>query len=208
MLNSSHAEPLLLLGVDDTPNLVGWQVTATSVLAGQVVKGVMLPATAAGLLRLHPDDGDAPLLELDPARWRITPRVSLQERRRQSRRLIHCPNGLLIYRYGDLPTTQLATKTMLRRLRRRPATGQPPIASYMMQKGYAPLFAVADSQELPPLPPARQAAWILARTCARCASRSDRPYEKTERDQQRYCPPCQQPAAEEWQQQNRGGGHG
>lgn len=177
------------------PNLVGWRVIATSTLNDQRVSGVLLPATSEGLPRLHADnDGDAPPMELDPAQWTITAEVGLADRRK-TRRRIFCPKERLIYRYNELPAAQLATVTMLKHRRLRPAEGQKPIASYMMPRGYAELFAVADSVAMPPLPPSRQAAWDLARTCAHCKARADQPHGKGH-DGQRYCEPCQEPAAE------------
>ncbi|GAA2685390.1 hypothetical protein [Nonomuraea recticatena] len=176
----------------------GWRVAAVSASGRRRLAGVLLPpAKAGGMPRLHSDHGG--VVPLDPARWLIEPEVGLEERRK-SRRLIHCPAGRLIYRYGDLPVAQLATMTMLRRTRRRPADGQQPIASYMIYRGYAPLYSVADSVELPPLPPSRQAARDLTRTCARCGAKSDRPWEKG-RDGQRYCGDCFEPAAEAWWRQ-------
>ncbi|WP_433379474.1 hypothetical protein [Streptosporangium sp. CA-115845] len=185
MFDPSPAEPPERADAAPPP-LAGRRVTATSVPAGHTVTGVMLPP-AGGLLRLHPDGGEPPL-ELDPARWQVRPEVSVEESRR-----IHCSDGLLIYRHDDLPAAQLATATMLRHLRRRPAAGQQPLAVYPTRKGYAPLFAVADSAELPPLPPARHAAWELARTCARCGTRGQRPLGKARQDGQRYCEACQEP---------------
>ncbi|MFI6290009.1 hypothetical protein ACIBEJ_00400 [Nonomuraea sp. NPDC050790] len=144
-------------------------------------------------MRLHTDQGE--VLTIDPALWVITPEVGLAERSRR-RRLIHCPDGRLIYRHDDLFSEQLATKTMLRLARRRPAEGQQPIASYPTSRGYAPLYAVADSVPLAPLPPAVQAAFELNRTCAICLVRGVRPWPKG-RNGERACHDCAEQQQEE-----------
>lgn len=172
-----------------TARLVGERVTARRG-DGRTLTGVLLPARDEnGPLRLHTDDGQV----LDIAEgWEVT---RIERRPKGSRRRTHCPEGRPLYRKGDLPATQLATATMLRRQRRRLADGQPPVATYWTTQAYVPLYAVADSVPMRPLPPARQEKWDKNRTCARCGTRNDRPFEEGP-DGNRYCEPCQEPAAE------------
>ncbi|MEV4020204.1 hypothetical protein AB0J35_57980 [Nonomuraea angiospora] len=157
--------------------------------------GVLLPpAEPYGARRLHVDQ--AAVIEVETVDWILTDERTAAGRK-ADRRVQECPAGRPVYRYGDLPAHQLATDTMLRRMRRRRRDGQAPIASYMLNKGYAPLYAVADAEELPPLSPVRQEAWDRARTCALCgATRSAGAPYGLGHDQQRYCEPCQEPAAE------------
>lgn len=176
---------------------VGERVVLTSPSGRARHAGVLLPPIRAGEPhRVHTDKGK--VLRLD-GKWLAAPERSAAERRKD-RRIQYCGHGRPVYRYGELPSLQLATGTMLRRrLRRRPAEGQEPIASYMVYGGktYAPLYAVADSKRMPPLPPARQAAWDRARTCARCRATQAIPYAKGV-DGRRYCEDCHEPAARDW----------
>lgn len=170
-----------------------------AVAGNRRLTGVLLPPkNPDGPLRLHSDNGR--LFRLQPGKHVVAPEQGLAERRADRRRT-ECPAGRPLYRHGELPATQLATVTMLRRARRRLADEQMPIASYPVQKGYAPLYAVADTVPLPALSPKRQAARDIARTCTRCGARrgdADEPFTRWHRDGQRYCEPCQEPAAEEW----------
>ncbi|MFI7249813.1 hypothetical protein [Micromonospora chalcea] len=85
------------------------------------------------------------------------------------------PGGLPVYRVGEIPDG-MATATMLRRQRRRPAEGQPAVALLFYHGNkHAPLYEVSASATLPALSPRRQAAWTAARTCARCATTRDTP---------------------------------
>lgn len=85
------------------------------------------------------------------------------------------PDGLPVYRVTEIPSG-MATATMLRRQRRRPAEGQPAVALLFYHGNkHAPLYDVSASVELPALSPRRLAAWIAARTCARCATTRDVP---------------------------------
>lgn len=179
-----------------TDRLIGQRVTATSTGSSKRrLRGVLLPAVReGGRLRLHADSGG--VVALNPAGWLIAPETGMAERRKDRRRT-ECPAGRPLYRHGDLPALQLATVTMLRRARRRVADGQQPIASYMTYRDYAPLYAVADAVAMPPLSPARQAAWDTARTCVTCVTRAATPYERGP-DGERHCEPCQEPAAEAW----------
>lgn len=94
------------------------------------------------------------------------------------------------YRYGQLPDG-LATTTMLRRMRRRPAPGQEPVGTLIYRRSkHAALFEIAASEELPALPAGRQAAWTAARTCARCAATSSTPWPLTYDSDRRRCPDC------------------
>ncbi|MGH3238983.1 MAG: hypothetical protein ACRDNL_01295 [Spirillospora sp.] len=183
----------------DTPAVPGAQIGERVLLTSPTGRarhaGVLLPPVRAGEPhRVHTDKGR--VLRLDGA-WLASPERSAADRRKDRRRQ-HCDAGRPIYRHDDLPATQLATRTMLQeRLRRRPAEGQEPVASYKVHTGYAPLYAVADTTKLPPLPPARQAAWDQARTCARCRSAKAAPYVKGV-DGRRYCEDCHEPAARDW----------
>ncbi|OKI52870.1 hypothetical protein [Micromonospora sp. CB01531] len=104
-------------------------------------------------------------------------------------RRTRCPDGLPLYRVGEIPE-HLATKTMLARQRRRPADRQKSVATLFYHGNkHAPLYAIADSVELPALSPARQAAWTAARTCARCQATSDAPLPMTN-DERRRCLGC------------------
>ncbi|WP_141575734.1 hypothetical protein [Actinomadura sp. WMMA1423] len=143
---------------------VGERVVLTSPSGSARHAGVLLPPVKAGEPhRVHTDKGK--VLRLD-GRWLAAPERSAAERRKD-RRVQYCAQGRPVYRAEDLPSLQLATMTMLRtQLRRRPTEGQKPIASYKAYGGklYAPLYAVADTERMPPLPPARQAAWDQARS--------------------------------------------
>jgi hypothetical protein len=173
--------------------------TATAGQEPARLAGVLLPPVEeARPARLHLDHFTTPsVTEADPAEWIITDERTAAERK-ADKRVQTCPAGRPVYRHGDLPAQQLATDTMLRRMRRRRRPGQAPVASYLMpSRGYAALYAVADAEELPPLSPARQEAWTRARTCALCgATRSTGAPYLLGHDEQRYCEPCQEPAAE------------
>lgn len=107
-----------------------------------------------------------------------------------SRRRTHCPNGWPLYRIGELPEN-LATVTMLKRMRRRPAEGQEP-AGTLLYRGneYAPLYEVAAAVELPALTGKAAARYTAHRTCARCAEvNSEQPFREYE-DGRRLCPRC------------------
>lgn len=84
----------------------------------------------------------------------------------RARRVGH--DGLPRIPYGDTIPPDLATETMLRRVRRRLAPGQQHVAWYGTPYGDRALYLVADSVELPPLRGKRAAAYVAARTCARC----------------------------------------
>ncbi|WUI00237.1 hypothetical protein OHR68_43345 [Spirillospora sp. NBC_00431] len=171
---------------------VGERVILTAPIGDKRVPGVLLPPAKAGEPhRVDPDEGQAVLL-LDGT-WLAAPERPAADRKKDRRRR-YCDDGRPIYRHGDLPARQLATQTMLKARRRRPAEGQQPVASYMVHRGYAPLYAVTDTDELPPLPPARRAAWDQARTCARCKATRERPFT-TGPDGARYCEDCHEPAA-------------
>ncbi|MER6816114.1 hypothetical protein ABT299_43195 [Spirillospora sp. NPDC000708] len=174
---------------------VGERVVLTAATGSARHAGVLLPPLKDGEPhRVHTDKGR--VLRLDGTLL-VAPERSASDRRRDRRRQ-YCDDGRPIYRYGDLPSRQLATRTMLRQqFRRRPADEQEPIASYMAYKGYAPLYAVADAEKLPALPPARKAAWDQARTCARCNAVQATPYAKGV-DDRRYCSSCLEPAAAAW----------
>ncbi|MFI0406493.1 hypothetical protein [Actinomadura sp. 3N508] len=184
---------------DTTPPVPGAQIGERVLLTSPTGRarhaGVLLPPVRTGEPhRVHTDKGR--VLRLNGA-WHAAPERPTADRRRDQRRQ-YCDAGRPIYRWDDLPAAQLATRTMLqKRLRRRPTEGQEPVASYKVYRGYAPLYAVADTTKLPPLPPARQAAWDQARTCARCRSVKATPYAKGV-DGRRYCEDCHEPAARDW----------
>lgn len=96
----------------------------------------------------------------------------------------------------------LATSGMLKPVRRRPADGQTPAYRYWTGHAWAPLYRLADTVALPPLSPGRQARWDAARTCRRCSKRSDYTFA-VGADGQRYCEPCQEPAAKAWWEAER-----
>lgn len=104
-----------------------------------------------------------------------------------------CPQGRPIYRSGEVPD-HLATVTMLRLTRRRPAPDQLPAATLLYHGNkYTELYEIAGTEQLPPLPPRRQAAWTAARTCARCADTSLAPWPpRRGRRLRRLCPHCDQ----------------
>ncbi|MFC6885264.1 MULTISPECIES: hypothetical protein [Actinomadura] len=188
----------------------GSRVVATKRDTTRTVRktGVLLPpAKPSGPARLHTDTDR--LLRLPRSGWMVAPETPTVEQRRSRARTL-CPQGRPVYRWNDELAPQLATSSMLRRARRRPAEGQEPIASYLItgKKDYAPLYAVADTVPLPALSPARAAAWDRARTCARCGTRRrdfDGPYAAG-RDGARYCGDCQEPAAERWWHAERDAG--
>ncbi|WP_242890891.1 hypothetical protein [Actinomadura litoris] len=174
---------------------IGERVVVTSPGGRSRHAGVLLPPVKDGEPhRVHTDKGR--VVRLDGT-WLVAPERSAADRRRDRRRRC-CDAGRPIYRYEDLPSAQLATRTMLRKqFRRRPAEGQDPVASYMVHRGFAPLYAVIDAKRLPPLPPVRKAAWDRARTCARCGATQATLYTKG-LDGRRYCEGCHEPAAAAW----------
>lgn len=188
-MNHNRTDAQAVPGAD-----IGERVVLTSPAGRSRHAGVLLPPVKAGEPhRVHTDKGK--VVRLDGA-WLAAPERSPADRRKDRRRQ-HCDAGRPIYRYDDLPAAQLATKTMLSARRRRPNDGQEPVASYKVHRGYAPLYAVVDSCELPPLPPARRAAWDQARSCACCEATQLRPFPKGP-DKRRYCASCQEPAARDW----------
>ncbi|MBX7264946.1 hypothetical protein KIF24_01995 [Micromonospora sp. Llam7] len=97
--------------------------------------------------------------------------------------------GRPLYRVGEIPDG-LATVTMLRRLRRRPAEGQKPAATLFYHGNkHTDLYEITASTPLPALSPGRQAAWTAARTCARCAATRPDPLEFIDRGR-RLCAGC------------------
>ncbi|GAB3856688.1 hypothetical protein GCM10029963_53480 [Micromonospora andamanensis] len=99
------------------------------------------------------------------------------------------PAGRPLYRVAEIPD-HLATVTMLRRLRRRPAEGQEPAATLFYHGNkHTDLYEIAASQELPALSPGRQAAWTAARTCARCQATRTNPLAHIDRGR-RLCAGC------------------
>lgn len=185
--------------------LVGERVAAASPDGRERLAGVLLPPVLVGPPRLHADDGQVVDVG-EPWLLALVDRLP-----KGSRRRTHCPEGRPLYRYDDLPAVQLATETMLRRARRRVGEGQQPIASYLVTgtSDYAPLYAVVDSPELPPLSPKRQATRDRARTCARCGVKrthpSDPPFPRGH-GRERYCQDCQEPgAAASWMAQRAAG---
>ena len=174
--------------------------------------GVVLPprpGTKAVRLRLALDDGRTVRID-DPAALDLTPHHSLTRETKTNKILATAKrvSGRPTYRYGDLPAKHLATKTMLRREhRRKPAPGQLPIAYYDAREMWAPLYAVVDAAELPPLPTARAEAFTGARTCTVCLTVFERPLPKSP-EGDRYCEPCHQEAAEQrWLEQARAAQH-
>ncbi|MER7002237.1 hypothetical protein ABT297_04200 [Dactylosporangium sp. NPDC000555] len=93
----------------------------------------------------------------------------------QDRRRTHCPDGRPLYRVGEIPD-HLATQTMLKRMRRRPADSQEPAGTLFYHGNkHAPLYEVAAAVALPELTGKTLARWTAARTCARCGSTSEHP---------------------------------
>lgn len=100
-------------------------------------------------------------------------------------------------RYGFetlLVMAGLANQPMLNRDRRQLAPGQKPVACYWSGHADVLLYKAADAVDMPPLSPGRQRRYDEARTCAACGERSKFTFEKG-RDRNRYCQPCQEPAA-------------
>lgn len=120
------------------------------------------------------------------------------------------PQGRPLYRSGEIPE-HLATVTMLRRMRRRLDPGQQPVASLIYYGNcYTELYEIAASVELPPRSPGRQAAYIAARTCARCGAVRDTPWPTAPvpcTTGRRLCAECAEGEAEsswwEWRHQAR-----
>lgn len=122
-----------------------------------------------------------------------------------TRRLTRCPAGRPLWRSGEIPDG-LATVTRLRLLRRRLTPGQEPVATLLYNNtsgagwSYTPLYEIAATVELPPLPPVRQARWLAARTCTRCAQVGVEPLEAAG-DGRRRCSGCLElEARAAWQQ--------
>lgn len=170
-------------------DLIGRLIKATPFARGKrAVQGVVLPpvpGTRKPTVRLAVDGRRAPI-PFDPTVWDVA--------------VLAGP----LYGFGSLPAEHLATKTMLKAERRlRPATGQLPIGDYAVRDGCAPLYAVADAEPLPALPPVRAAAWTAARTCVRCGESKPRPLNDY-RGAGRLCGPCQKTVAtERWIEQSR-----
>lgn len=165
------------------------------------IRGVLLPPAGDGPVRVHPDGSEVPF-GVDPDGWIIAHERTAAERAADRGRQA-CPAGRPLYRRGHVPGDQLATDTMLRRMRRRRRPGQEPIASYKLQRGFAAMYAVADAETLRPLTPLQEAAWDQARTCARCGTASAGGPLQRGRDGDRYCEPCQEPAARLWWDEQR-----
>ncbi|MEU6562535.1 hypothetical protein [Nocardia nova] len=172
------------------------------------LRGVVLPPDGvrpgSDTLRVavtssHTGLAPAEVTYLDARRWTITPMPADVDRRHlPSRKRTRGPKGLPLYRFDDLPAAALATRTMLRtQYRARLAEGQAPIAEFYAGRDYYDLYAIDDSDPLATLPPAREAAWIRARTCARCGEQSPRRYTAG-RDSSRYCGTCHPLAADDW----------
>lgn len=152
--------------------------------------GVLLPPAGRGsLLRLADDDGA--VRRLNPGSWTIAPHASLPlDKHGRPLAAASRFSGLPTYRYTDLPAQHLATKTMLRREhRRQPAPGQVPLAYYDAKELWAPLYAVVDTVQLPPLSQNRSQLFALARTCCVCGDVFPRPLQKSP-EGDRYCEPC------------------
>lgn len=81
--------------------------------------------------------------------------------------MIKKADGLVTYRNGEIPAG-MATMTMLARQRRRPAPDQPVVGYYKVRRGEVPLYAIAESVELPAMTDKQLARWTANRTCARC----------------------------------------
>lgn len=81
--------------------------------------------------------------------------------------MIKKADGLVTYRHGEIPAG-MATMSMLARQRRRPAPKQPVVGYYKVRRGEVPLYAIADSVELPAMTDKQLARWTGNRTCARC----------------------------------------
>ncbi|MFI8977274.1 hypothetical protein ACIGO9_30635 [Nocardia asteroides] len=172
------------------------------------LRGVVLPPDGVrpgtDILRVavtggHSGNRPAEVSYLDARRWTISPMPAVVDRRHHpSRRRTRGPRGLPLYRVADLPASALATRAMLRtHYRTAPAADQVPIAEYYTGYHYSDLYAVDDAEPLPALPPARQAAWINARTCSRCTRTAARPIPRSH-DGNRYCQPCDRLAADDW----------
>lgn len=185
--------------------LIGLYVTAQS--ARKTYHGVVLPprpGSRSGRFRLALDDGR--IVPLHPA-WTVQPHPSLaRDRRGKILALMQRVAGRPSYRHSDLPARHLATKTMLRREHRaQPAAHQKPIGWYRLPRDWAPLYAIADAENMSPLPANRSAAWHAARTCSRCGDEHGSPLERSpEPERDRYCVRCHQlAAAERWIEQVR-----
>jgi hypothetical protein len=125
-----------------------------------------------------------------------------------TRRKTTCPQGRPLWRSDEIPDT-LATVTRLRLMRRRLAPGQAPAATLLYQPPaavgpqYTPLYEIAATVQLPPLPPVQQARWVAARTCNRCGTLGQAPLPVLD-DGRRRCSGCleAEACAGWWQRQN------
>jgi hypothetical protein len=139
---------------------------------------------------------DGAVTVVDVRWWRVTPMPDrVAKRLLPSRRQPFCPDGRPLYRRDDLPASVLATVSMLATDRRRPASGQQPIATYYTGYQHTGLYTVADAEAKPPLPPGRQAAFEAARTCAECGKGSRTPFEQGPSGD-RLCGGCIEPVSE------------
>lgn len=147
-------------------------------------RGVLLPPKSPRFRHRLTVDGKPPI-PFNPDGWTIT--------------VLAGP----LYRHSELPAEHLATRTMLKtELRRQPAPGQKPVAEYKLRKGTADLFAVADTEPMAALSPARAASWTAMRTCQRCGKERPRPIP--EQDGVRNCSDCRKTLAFEcWKEQSR-----
>lgn len=103
---------------------------------------------------------------------------------------LHKPSGLPMYRVDEIPE-HLDTVTGLRRVRRRPAEGQMPAAVLFYHGNkHTNLFVIADAEPMAPLSPKREAAYLAARTCYRCAVVAIDPLYRRGPARVRCCRPC------------------
>jgi hypothetical protein len=199
------AAPLTPAGMDWSP-LHAVEVTFTNDV--RTLRGVVLPPDgvrlAADVLRVavtdpHTGLGPAEVTYLDARWWRVDPMpADVEKRFRPSRRRTRGPGGLPLYRGDNLPATALATRTMLeRQYRMRVADGQEPVAEYLANTEYTSLFAIDDAAAMPAQSPKRRAAWVAARTCARCGAEQATPSTRAQ-DGARYCEACRPLAADAW----------
>jgi hypothetical protein len=88
----------------------------------------------------------------------------------------------------------LATVTMLKEYRFRPADGQAAVARYWSGHAWVALYRRDAAVPMPALSPGRQRLYDAARTCMRCRARFTAPINVL-RDGKRYCGACLEPAA-------------
>lgn len=104
-------------------------------------------------------------------------------------------DGLPVHNFETLlALAGLATVSMLKLDRLRPADGQAPVACYWSGYDYVDLYPRAEAVAMPALSPGRQRLYDAARTCARCQTRFKTTIGKL-RDGKRYCSKCSEPAA-------------